>query len=237
MKRVTMSALAVFLLSSVAARAQDQAADRAAILELIDKAFAAVASGDPDDWRAIQLAEGTTLSFRPDGKGGQAMRIQSNEQAIQQEPTDDVYLERWIGEPTVMIRGPIAVVWGEYEFFINGQRSHCGVDSADVVKVDGQWKVANFMWTVEPDGCPEPPPVAHDISGVWKLVELHDWNPDGHDDGWLGSQAPGLFVYTPEGKLSLHIMTEHERPLIDSETSNAERGEIFGPYIGYFGTY
>lgn len=75
--------------------------------------------------------------------------------------------------------------------------------------------------------------------GVYDVnrVELHDWNPDGEDVGRLGSQAPGLFVYTPEGKLSLHIMTEHDRPLIDRETSDAERGEIFGPYIGYFGTY
>jgi len=137
--------------------------DRAEILALMDKVFAAVASGDPYDWRAIQLAEGTTLSFRPDGEGGQAMRIESNEEAIQREPTNDVYLERWIGEPTVLIRGPIAVVWGEYEFFINGERSHCGVDVADVVKMDGEWKIPNFMWTVEPEGCPDP---LHDSPAV-----------------------------------------------------------------------
>ena len=140
--------------------------DRAEILALMDKVFAAVASGEADDWRAIQLAEGTTLSFRPDEKGDQSMRLESNEQAIQQEPTDDAYLERWIGEPTVMIREPIAVVWGEYEFFINGERSHCGVDVADVVKMDGEWKVANFMWTVEPDGCPEPKGEAVTNSGI-----------------------------------------------------------------------
>jgi hypothetical protein len=72
MKNMNALALALALgwLFSTAAPAQDEASDRAAILELIDQAFAAVASGDPDDWRAIQLAEGTTLSFRPDGKGG-----------------------------------------------------------------------------------------------------------------------------------------------------------------------
>ena len=35
-----------------------------------------------------------------------------------------------------MIRGPIAVVWGEYEFLIDGQFSHCGIDSVGVVKLD-----------------------------------------------------------------------------------------------------
>ena len=162
MKSSVISALVGLRLVSGLAFGQE-VDDRAEILTLMDKVFAAVASGDPDDWRAIQLAGGTTLSFRPDGKGGQSMRIASNEQAIQHAPTDDVYLERWIGEPTVLIRGPIAVVWGEYEFFINGERNHCGADVGDVVKLHGEWKVANFMWTVEPEGCPDP---LHDSSAI-----------------------------------------------------------------------
>lgn len=45
---------------------------RDAILAVMRKAFAAVSSRSPDDWRAIQLAEGTTLSFRAlsDGRVG-----------------------------------------------------------------------------------------------------------------------------------------------------------------------
>jgi hypothetical protein len=66
-------------------------------------------------------------------------------------------MERWTGEPTILIRGPIAVIWGEYEFWIDGEFSHCGVDSADLVKLEGEWKVANFMWTVERDDCPTAP--------------------------------------------------------------------------------
>jgi len=34
------------------------------------------------------------LSFRPDDDGGQAMRTESNEEAIERKPTDAVYLER-----------------------------------------------------------------------------------------------------------------------------------------------
>ena len=39
--------------------------ERSAILALMDQAFAAVGSGNPDDARATQLPEGTSLSFRP----------------------------------------------------------------------------------------------------------------------------------------------------------------------------
>lgn len=66
-------------------------------------------------------------------------------------------MERWTQEPTILIRGPIAVIWGEYEFWIDDEFSHCGVDSADLAEVDGEWKVANFIRIVEREGCPTMP--------------------------------------------------------------------------------
>lgn len=141
------------------ANAEDK--ERDALLALMDQAFAAVSSRDPDDMRAIQLAEGTSISFRPlpNGKPGELeMRFATNE-ALAAGAVDDghKFVERWTGDPTVLIRGPIAVVWGEYEFLIDGVFSHCGIDSTDLVKVDGHWKIANWMWTVEKDNCPTAP--------------------------------------------------------------------------------
>lgn len=152
------------LLTAGSVLAEDD--DHEAILELMDQAFHAVGSGDPDDMRAIHLAEGTSISFRqhPDGAPGELlMRMNTNEGLLMADAgNDDVYLERWTGDPTVMIRGPIAVVWGEYEFWINGAFSHCGVDAVDLVKIDGHWKIANWMWTVEKDGCPTDPSAVPD---------------------------------------------------------------------------
>lgn len=135
--------------------------EREAILDVMDKAFASVQTQDPDDWRAIQLAEGTTLSFRPHPGGTPGkleMRISSDEGTNFNLAHDGhAYTERWTAGPTVLVRGPIAVVRGEYEFRIDGEFSHCGVDSADLVRVDGEWKIANFMWTVEKTPCPTAP--------------------------------------------------------------------------------
>jgi len=36
---------------------------------------------------------------------------------------------------------------------VDGKTTHCGVDTFDFVKVGGRWRVANMMWTVEPDAC------------------------------------------------------------------------------------
>ena len=127
------------------------------ILDLMDAAFAAVASGDPEDWAAIQLANGTSISLRqhPEVPGQFIQKIASNEAMAAEAMADgDEYLERWLGEPEIRIHGPTAVVWGAYEFWINGERSHCGIDSVQLIRVDDDWKIANWTWTVEPDACP-----------------------------------------------------------------------------------
>jgi hypothetical protein len=132
--------------------------EREAILAVVEKAFAAVHSQNPDDWRAIQLAEGSVLTFRPDpaGEPGKLqLRMSGNEEFIAgMQKTEQDYAEYWTEEPTVLIRGPIAVVWGAFEFTVDGNFSHCGINSFDMVKIDEEWKIANVMWTTEHDNCP-----------------------------------------------------------------------------------
>jgi len=138
-----------------------QSDEREMIIAVMEKAFAAVHSNNPDDWRAIQLAEGTSLSFRPRANGYPReleMRMWTNEEFLADlKPDGHDYMERWTEEPTILLRGPIAVIWGEYEFWIDGEFSHCGIDSVDLVKIEGKWKIANFMWTVQKEGCPTAP--------------------------------------------------------------------------------
>jgi len=152
-------ALALTLVLMTSALGQD--GESAAVLAVMDRAFDAVTSGNPDDWRAIQLAEGLSISFRPDTSGEPGkleMRMRNNEEeAVTTAADGHEYVEGWTGEPSVRVRGPIATVWGEYEFWIDRAFSHCGVDAAALVKVDGEWKIANWMWTVEKEGCPTDP--------------------------------------------------------------------------------
>lgn len=149
--------LAIGAVASGPVAAADDATDRAAILAVLEKTFAAVASQDPDDWRPLLLDEARSLSFRNDPdrpQGAPLMRERSFGDFISgMKPGEGRYLERWLGEPDVLIHGPIASVWGEYDFWIDGAFSHCGVDSVNLAKVDGAWKIAHFMWTVETDGC------------------------------------------------------------------------------------
>jgi hypothetical protein len=159
MRNVTCIGLASagFLFSGAVANADD----RADALDLMERAFDAVATLDPDDWNEIVVPEGRLLSFRPkkDGAPGE-LEIRSSSQAESLEGLDGTsqgFLERWTEEPVVMVRGPIASVWGEYEFRVNGEFSHCGVNTLHLAKTDGTWRIVNWTYTVDFDDCPTAP--------------------------------------------------------------------------------
>lgn len=48
---------------------------------------------------------------------------------------------------TIKIDGPLAVVWTPYKFYYKGQFSHCGVNSFQLVRLNGQWKIQYIIDT------------------------------------------------------------------------------------------
>ncbi|MFY9341320.1 MAG: hypothetical protein WAT39_02440 [Planctomycetota bacterium] len=133
---------------------QDHPEDRAAILTTIDRFFEAMAARDQQAFTATTTGDGmvhsvvlreaeTTLRAR-------SMRGSSEQLARGSERLEETY---W--QPTVLQRGPLAVVWTPYRFRINGADSHWGVDAFTLVKADGEWRIASAAYTVEPEGGPE----------------------------------------------------------------------------------
>jgi hypothetical protein len=121
--------------------------DRADVIDLMERAFDAVATLDPDDWQEIVVPEGRV-----------EMRSSSQAESLEGlDGTSQGFLERWTEEPVVMVRGPIASVWGEYEFRVDGEFSHCGVNTLHLARTDGAWRIVNWTYTVEFDGCPTAP--------------------------------------------------------------------------------
>ncbi len=54
---------------------------------------------------------------------------------------------------TIKIDGPLASVWTPYKFYYNGQFSHCGVDSYQLVRIKGLWKIQYLIDTRRKQGC------------------------------------------------------------------------------------
>jgi hypothetical protein len=54
---------------------------------------------------------------------------------------------------TVKIDGPLAIVWTPYKFYYQGKLSHCGVNSFQLVRINGAWKIQYLIDTRRRQGC------------------------------------------------------------------------------------
>ena len=54
---------------------------------------------------------------------------------------------------TIKIDGTLAFVWAPYKFYYKGKFSHCGVNSFQLVKLSGHWKIQYLIDTRRKDNC------------------------------------------------------------------------------------
>jgi hypothetical protein len=72
--------------------------------------------------------------------------------AIMARPHKDVYDER-ITFNVVWIDGNLAMAWTPYRFYIGEKFSHCGVDSFQLVKINGTWRIQYLIDTRRKQNC------------------------------------------------------------------------------------
>lgn len=67
-------------------------------------------------------------------------------------PHTEVYDER-ISFDVIKIDGELAIVWAPYKFYLGDKFSHCGVDSFQLVKLNGEWKIQYLVDTRRRQSC------------------------------------------------------------------------------------
>jgi len=151
--------LAAALGAPAVASAQTPQDDRAAILTVADSALAAISRNDFIAFTDLMLDSAVTYSAGTrDGRAWTSFRTRAQERAAK---SDRAYTERGF-DPTVLVSGPIAMVWMPYDFHLDGAWSHCGVDVFTLLKGPAGWRIATLAWSIEqppacqphPDGAP-----------------------------------------------------------------------------------
>jgi hypothetical protein len=148
--------VAVLLCAAAATAAPQPAqpnADEAAILAVVDRFMTAISTNDAALMAEVRIEGGSTIVARPDPAGGAAPLVTRRLFSGATPSRTGTVRERY-WDPVVHVRSGIAVVWTPYELWIDGKTSHCGIDVFDMMKDKGVWKIANAMWTVEPEACP-----------------------------------------------------------------------------------
>lgn len=123
-------------------------ADRAAITDVVQRAFDAIETNDQAAWAEVLTEQGMFSSIRGDA-GARRIGVQTYaEAAANTDPPPNHYLERW-WDPIILVDGDIAMVWTPYDFLIDGKFSHSGIDAIVLLRSDTGWKIASIAWNVE----------------------------------------------------------------------------------------
>ena len=126
----------------------------AAIRQTISQLFDGMRQSDTGMIRAA-FAPGAILQTVIRNKEGKVI--------IQSEPLDsflffmskphkEVYDER-ISFELIKTDGDLATAWTPYKFYLGATFSHCGVDSYQLVRLNGIWKIQYLIDTRRKSGC------------------------------------------------------------------------------------
>lgn len=150
------TSLLVLLLISKPAFAQSNT-DEQAILNTVDQFFTALAERDRQLLASITVQGSLNISTSMSTNDDQRIRIQNYTQLLNNLSSEGPALLERYWDPTVLIQRDIAVFWAPYDFHVNGEFSHCGIDSFQLIKRGDRWLLTNLSWTVERTGCAESP--------------------------------------------------------------------------------
>ncbi|MFN2330204.1 MAG: nuclear transport factor 2 family protein, partial [Chromatocurvus sp.] len=62
-------------------------------------------------------------------------------------------LDEQISGMEIRIDGHMANAWTPYTFYVDGDFSHCGVNSFQLINTDGGWNIVHIIDTRRKEGC------------------------------------------------------------------------------------
>jgi ketosteroid isomerase-like protein len=122
----------------------------------VQEFFRTMTARDSAGARRVLLDDGVTWGMRESDKGFVTWRQTHTEYVASLGKPGEQWLER-MWQPTVLVHGRVATLWTAYDFHVDGKFSHCGVDAITLIRADAGWKIASFVYTVEPMGCAPSP--------------------------------------------------------------------------------
>ncbi|RNC87073.1 MAG: nuclear transport factor 2 family protein [Winogradskyella sp.] len=151
MKKYTLFAITLLFVSFGFSQNSEEENVKETIIEFFD------AFHKQDTVKLKSMAKGNvqlqSISKNKEGK----TRLSENDynqfvRSIAGIPKDKTFEEKLLGFD-IKIDGNMANAWTPYEFWFDGNFSHCGVNSFQLVKVEEDWKIIYLVDTRRRQGC------------------------------------------------------------------------------------
>ena len=136
---------------------QAQSSSEADVKLAVDTFFEGFHKGDTLLMKSVMMDKFTTQTAFKNKKGKDVLVTEESSKiikAIGSRPADQKWDERLL-DYNIQVDGNMANVWTPYEFWFNDEFSHCGVNSFQLFRDNGTWKVIYLIDTRRKAGCNE----------------------------------------------------------------------------------
>ena len=150
-----MKGLAIFLLFSIGLSANllAQSNEEGAVKKVINNLFTGMKTGDSTLTRSA-FAAGAVMQTIVNKDDKVSIRTEAVNDFVKLigTPHKEIYDEH-IVFTKILIDGPLAAVWTNYQFYVGEKFSHCGVNSFQLVKGDKGWQIVYIIDTRRKEKC------------------------------------------------------------------------------------
>ena len=145
MKQFFLFLLAIVFISDVNAQTSEDS-----VKSFINQLFAAMKSSDAKRLRDCFADSAILQTITANGniRNEQVSAFASQIATLPQDAAD----ER-ISFEVVKVDDKLAIAWTPYQFYYAGKFSHCGVNSFQLVRLNGAWKIQYLIDTRRKNGC------------------------------------------------------------------------------------
>ncbi|MFK8101662.1 MAG: nuclear transport factor 2 family protein [Saprospiraceae bacterium] len=132
-----------------------QASETVEVQETIQELFDGMRAGDSTKVHRVFKDEVRMLSVYTNKKGEERSQEGKLSDFLKGvgTPHDAIWDER-IGNLSIKVDGRLAQAWVPYHFYLGDHFSHCGVNTFQLIKEAGHWKIINLTDTRRTKDCP-----------------------------------------------------------------------------------
>jgi Putative lumazine-binding len=141
---------------TLAGSAAPVAASEQQVLQTIERFFTALQQRDGPAIGKLLLADGELIGYRRENGERRISRLSHADYAAAISEGDSKLLER-IWDPVIHVDGDLASAWTPYDFWVDGEFHHCGVNSFNLLRTSNGWRIAAVVYTIETEDCPPSP--------------------------------------------------------------------------------
>jgi len=126
------------------------------VLEVVDRLMMSI--GDADSVTAASLFHPEArLVIIDSGTERRSVRVSPTQAFTSTVAQSAGRFEERVWDPQVLFDGDLALVWAPYDFHVDGQFSHCGVDAFHLTRGAEGWRFISIIYTRRTEGCERPP--------------------------------------------------------------------------------